>query len=233
VDAAGVSFTEKEYDYAVERKKTVLAFIHGDPGSIAVNKVDTDPALAAKLNAFREKVSKGRLVRYWKSAGELEPMVIKALVKAFSDMPATGWIRGDAAASEDLLVPNNNLRNLAEQQAPQEGLEKKQFSRVVASGTNQRIGFFCALNPDCSASGDVKIRVTKQPEHGSTETTTAINFPNYPKENIRSKCNDHKVDGMQVNYKSAEKYVGSDELELLVLFPAGFAWEVRYNIDVR
>jgi hypothetical protein len=29
---------------------------------------------------------------------------------------------------------------------------------------------------------------------------------------------------MQVNYKSAEKYVGSDELELLVLFPAGFAW---------
>jgi hypothetical protein len=38
---------------------------------------------------------------------------------------------------------------------------------------------------------------------------------------------------MQVNYKSAEKYVGSDELELLVLFPNGFAWKVRYNIDVR
>ena len=61
----------------------------------------------------------------------------------------------------------------------------------------------------------------------------ATNFPNYPKENIRSKCNDHKVRGMQVNYKSAEKYVGNDELELLVLFPNGFAWEIRYNIDVR
>jgi hypothetical protein len=35
------------------------------------------------------------------------------------------------------------------------------------------------------------------------------------------------------NYKSAEKYVGSDGLELLVLFPNGFAWEIRYNIDVR
>jgi hypothetical protein len=33
---------------------------------------------------------------------------------------------------------------------------------------------------------------------------------------------------MQVNYKSAEKYVGSDELELLVLFPAGFIiWRWR------
>jgi hypothetical protein len=115
----------------------------------------------------------------------------------------------------------------------QEGLEKKQFTRVVASGTNQRIGFFTALNPDCTASGNVNIRVTKQPEHGSTETTTTINFPGYPKEHSRSKCNDHKVRGMQINYKSAEKYVGSDELELLVLFPNGFAWEVHYNIDVR
>jgi hypothetical protein len=115
----------------------------------------------------------------------------------------------------------------------QEGLEKKQFTRVVASGTNQRIGFYTSLNPDCTARGKINIRITKQPEHGSTETTPEINFPTYPKEHVRAKCNDHKVRGMQVNYKSAEKYVGSDELELLVLFPNGFAWEVRYNMDVR
>jgi hypothetical protein len=114
-----------------------------------------------------------------------------------------------------------------------EGLDKKQFTRVVASGTNQRIGFFYALNPDCTASGNVNVRVTKQPEHGNTETPTATNFPNYPKENIRSKCNDHKVRGVQVYYKSAEKYVGDDVLDLLVLFPAGFAWEVHYDISVR
>jgi hypothetical protein len=56
-DVAGVSFTEKEHDYAVETKKTVLAFIHGDPGSIPVVKVDTDTALAARLTGFRDKVS--------------------------------------------------------------------------------------------------------------------------------------------------------------------------------
>jgi hypothetical protein len=121
----------------------------------------------------------------------------------------------------------------AEEQPRQEGLEKKRFTRVVASGTNQRIGFYYALNPDCTTSGNVSVRVTKQPEHGSTEITTAINYPFYSKENIRSKCNDHKVRGMQLNYKPAEKYIGSDELELLVLFPAGFAWEVHYNVDVR
>jgi hypothetical protein len=115
----------------------------------------------------------------------------------------------------------------------QEGLEKKQWTRVVASGTNQRISFFHAVNPDCTASGNLNIRVTKQPEHGSVETITTTNFPTYPKESLRARCNEHKVRGVQVNYKSAEKYVGSDELELLILFPAGTAWEVHYNIDVR
>jgi hypothetical protein len=115
----------------------------------------------------------------------------------------------------------------------QEGLEKKQFTRVVASSKNQRIGFFTYLNPDCVSAGAIEVRITKQPEHGSTETTATINFPTYPKEHVRARCNEHKVRGVQVNYKSAEKYVGSDELDLLVLFPNGFAWEVRYNIDVR
>jgi hypothetical protein len=115
----------------------------------------------------------------------------------------------------------------------QEGLEKKQFTRVVASGTNRRIGFYAWLNPDCTAMGNVDIRVTKQPEHGSVETTTTTDLPGYPKESSRYKCNQHKVKGTLVNYKSAEKYVGDDALDLLVLFPSGFAWEVHYDISVR
>ena len=114
-----------------------------------------------------------------------------------------------------------------------EGQESQRLTRVVASGAKQRIGFFYAVHPDCTASGDVNIRVTKQPEHGSTETTTAMNFPGFPKENIRSKCNDHKIRGMQVNYKSAEKYTGNDEFDLLILFPGGYAWEHHFDISVR
>src|SRR5690349_15134806 len=91
----------------------------------------------------------------------------------------------------------------AEEQPRQEGLEKKQFTRVVASRTNQRIGFYTALNPDCTAQqGNFTIRVTKKPEHGSVETIDTTNFPNYPNESVRAKCNQHKVKGIQVNYKS-------------------------------
>jgi hypothetical protein len=115
----------------------------------------------------------------------------------------------------------------------EEALERKQFSRVVASETNQRIGFFYAVNPDCSASGNVNVRITKKPEHGTVEITPTAHFPNYPKEAIRFKCNQHKVKGIQINYKSADKYIGDDVFDLLVLFPAGTAWEVHYDVSVR
>jgi hypothetical protein len=134
---------------------------------------------------------------------------------------------------KSLLLTVLALGLLSSSASAEEALQKKQYTRVVASGTNRQIGFFTALHPDCTASGNVEVRVTKQPEHGSAETTTTTNFPGYPKENIRFKCNEHKVKGIQINYKSAAKYVGSDELELLVLFPAGTAWEVHYDVDVR
>jgi hypothetical protein len=114
-----------------------------------------------------------------------------------------------------------------------ERLPKVNWARIVASGTNQRIGFFYAVNPDCSANGDVNIRVTKQPDHGAVETAAATDFPSFERENIRYRCNQQKVRGQQVNYKSTEKYTGSDTLELLVLFPGGFNEEVHINIDVR
>ena len=93
--------------------------------------------------------------------------------------------------------------------------------------------FSTQVNPDCSANGDINIRVTKQPEHGTVETAAATDFPNFERENIRYRCNQQKVRGQQVNYKSTEKYIGSDALELLVVFPGGFGQEVHFNINVR
>jgi hypothetical protein len=113
-----------------------------------------------------------------------------------------------------------------------EGMETETFSRNVASGTKQRIGFYASVNPDCSAVGDVAVRVTKQPEHGAIEMSTITDYVHFSKENVRSKCNQHKVKGTAVFYK-AEKYTGSDELDLLVLFPHGGAWEHHFNINVR
>jgi hypothetical protein len=111
-------------------------------------------------------------------------------------------------------------------------VQRLQFGRTVPSGANQRIEFIYALNPDCTASGDINVRVTKQPEHGKVEIASTAHFPAFSKESNRYKCNQHKVKGVLVNYK-AEKYVGEDAFDLLILYPGGFAREVHYDIGVR
>lgn len=111
LDAEGISYTEREYDYAVESGRTVLAFVHGDASSIPVGKSDTAPRLVDALSEFREKIMAGRLVREWKTREQLEALVLKSLVHAISQFPAVGWVRGDAVASEDLLLQLNKLQN--------------------------------------------------------------------------------------------------------------------------
>ena len=88
---------------------------------------------------------------------------------------AVGLLFSSAFAQE------KSSREQSREESNQIGLQKMNWTRVVASGTNQRIGFFYAVNPDCSASGDINIRITKQPEHGTAETTAATSFPNFGK----------------------------------------------------
>jgi hypothetical protein len=52
ISPEGISYTEKEYDYAVSRKIPVLAFLHRSPGSIAASKVDYCQAHARASVAF-------------------------------------------------------------------------------------------------------------------------------------------------------------------------------------
>ena len=128
MDADGVSYTEREYDYAVETEKVVIAFVHSDPAAIPVGKSDVDPKVVEALDKFREKVMTGRLVKTWGSREELEPLVLKSLMHAFKYFPQVGWIRGDSAASDSLLEQSNKTL--------QENAElKEELQMLRASGS--------------------------------------------------------------------------------------------------
>ncbi|MDR6135738.1 hypothetical protein QE361_002733 [Sphingomonas sp. SORGH_AS802] len=111
IDEAGVSFTEREYDYAYGTGKTILAFPYADINDLARSKTESTPEAMQALEKFRAKVMAGRLVREWKTKEQLETLVIKSLVHAFAEAPAEGWVRGGTAASEDLLAQINQLRD--------------------------------------------------------------------------------------------------------------------------
>jgi hypothetical protein len=106
----GISYTEKEFDYAVEQGLKVVALIHGAPDDIPFGKSEKDPELREKLLAFKENVMTGRLVRFWKAASELPGLVALSLTKTIKMYPAIGWVRANHVASEDILSDINKLR---------------------------------------------------------------------------------------------------------------------------
>lgn len=106
----GISYTEKEYDYAVENGLKVIALIHEKPDEISVGKSDIAPELREKLQAFRDKVTTNRLVKFWNDAKELPGLVALSLSKTIKMFPATGWIRASTVSNEELLGELNDLR---------------------------------------------------------------------------------------------------------------------------
>jgi len=96
VAADGLSYTEKEYDYAREIKKPVLAFVHGDRGSIPNNKTESDAAMHAKLEDFIGKVSRSP-VSFFTNSHNLATEVTVSFVNLRDRQPAVGFIRADQA----------------------------------------------------------------------------------------------------------------------------------------
>lgn len=108
--ADGISFTEKEYDYAVGKGIHIIALVHGNPEVIPAGKTEMDPQARQRLDAFRDKVSKGRLIKNWTKAEDLPPLVMRSLMSAIKSHPAIGWVRADSVATVDLLQQVHQLQ---------------------------------------------------------------------------------------------------------------------------
>jgi hypothetical protein len=124
---SGVSFTEMEYDYAVSKGITVLAFLHKNTSTLPSGKVDSDPAMVAQLGAFVARVKQDRMVSFWQDQGELQLAITASLSQAIHDFPGIGWVRGNAAASEDILTQLNHVRITLEQTQQDNEFLRNQF----------------------------------------------------------------------------------------------------------
>lgn len=106
----GISYTEKEYEYAVKRGLKVIALLHENPNEIPLGKSEKEPLLRERLQNFREKVSDGRLVKFWKTADDLPGKVALSLSQTIKTHPAVGWVRADRVANVEVLGEINELR---------------------------------------------------------------------------------------------------------------------------
>lgn len=96
-----ISYTEKEFDYAVSKGVPIYGFVVDDEIQPLAKHVDTEPKKKVGLAKFKNKV-KLRPVGFWRSADDLHGKVSIALMKAFNTNPRTGWTRGAAVAGPEV-----------------------------------------------------------------------------------------------------------------------------------
>ncbi|MDB5555998.1 MAG: hypothetical protein JWL86_5982, partial [Rhizobium sp.] len=104
----GLSFTEMEYDYAVERGVPVLGFIRDNVGDIPFDQTEKSEKGRKKLDAFRQKVM-SRTCRKYLTASELGMAVMKSLMAGARIRPRVGWVRADQARSEEDVLRERKL----------------------------------------------------------------------------------------------------------------------------
>ena len=144
-DQDNISYTEKEFDYAVANKKPVLALVHESPDTLAVNLTDGDDESKVKLEAFRNKVMTGRLVKKWKAADELPGVVALGMIATKKRFPSVGWVRAnnlpdEDLASESLALQRENKKLLEEVNSLRTSVDKFKYeeNRLVSDRSQQK-----------------------------------------------------------------------------------------------
>lgn len=91
----GISFTEMEYDYAIEHKIPTLIFLYSDIKNLKASEVEfEDPALKDKLESFREKVSKHTFAA-WSNTDKLAREIIISMNFLIENSKKEGYVRVD------------------------------------------------------------------------------------------------------------------------------------------
>jgi hypothetical protein len=114
VSPKGISYTQQEYEYAVEVGKPVCAFLHADPGKIPANKTELNEESRKKLDEFRLLCEK-KMCKYWETADQLGGLVIGSLNQLKKTRPAVGWTRADQIADEATAQMILRLKNRVEE----------------------------------------------------------------------------------------------------------------------
>lgn len=122
----GVSYTEKEYDYAVSKDIPTLGFILDSDAKWPTKYTDTTPDKVSSLNEFKSKV-KQKHVSFWKNRDDLYGKCAVALMKAFTAYPREGWVRSSQAT--DVKLSNELARLSAENRTLREEINRYKSER--------------------------------------------------------------------------------------------------------
>lgn len=128
----GIGYTEMEYQYALEKGKPIIAFLHKDPDSLAKKKTEQTEEGNKRFKGFRS-LAQNKMCKFWETPQELGSVVSRSLIMLQKKSPGIGWVRGDLVPTQEASLEIlelrkeierlNNLLNEARTKAPP-GTEK-------------------------------------------------------------------------------------------------------------
>lgn len=114
----GKSYTEMEYDYAIEQGIPVLVFAIDENIELASDKVETDKNKIEKLKMFRTKAMTNRLASIWATPEDLTGKLAISIMKARTEIKRPGWQRAvdfdEASLRREIMEQKNENKKLAD-----------------------------------------------------------------------------------------------------------------------
>lgn len=116
----GISYTELEFQYALDKNIPIISFIHNDIGSLPNNKCEHNKEKIKKLNSFNA-LAKKKLCKFWTNKENLAGLVSRSMIQLVRSHPSVGWVRANQVSNEETLAKitqlyeeNRELKNLCE-----------------------------------------------------------------------------------------------------------------------
>ncbi|MBM0207249.1 DUF4062 domain-containing protein [Micromonospora sp. STR1s_5] len=103
-----ISYSRKEYEYAVSCGIPILGFVIDESASWPADRIDKLTEDKELLDDFKS-LAKRKPVSFWTSADDLYGKFSVALVKAMTANPREGWVRARAAAGPEITAEMTRL----------------------------------------------------------------------------------------------------------------------------
>jgi hypothetical protein len=107
---------------------------------------------------------------------------------------------------------------------PSEGMVlPRRGGEVVAnvSAGGSLFGPFSSLNKNCSVRANARVKVLKQPAHGTIKVKQGAGNPAFAAESAFAQCNGKRIGGTMVDYTPRSGYSGPDTFQFEVVFADG------------
>ena len=92
----GISYTEKEYNYAKQNNIPIIVFMPSHPEKLTVDKLDRDNLSEnqERLKAFKSKIKNDKnTVAFYENINDLDYKVLVSLDRLIEFAPRDGWVR--------------------------------------------------------------------------------------------------------------------------------------------